>query len=217
MIIFTLRTLLRPKAFAGETPDWVFLRPLHPLVRSPAPEAPAQVRCNIHQVPIRSILPFGLEMPPTSPFFCHPPLGVRPALISFVFLECRNRLIFLGHLGSVSGSEGSATSFCMGGMSILISFPLCDGLEWLKILLTDSCSNPCPLGFITAAAYSAGKSYVQVSVSTGPLPRDYGFIYSPPYKITGRFNRSMYTLSPDDQGGQMDVRFPDGAQYTYGG
>ncbi|KAF9032171.1 hypothetical protein BDZ89DRAFT_1063554 [Hymenopellis radicata] len=60
------------------------------------------------------------------------------------------------------------------------------------------CDNTIPDGFITAAAveYADDGSYVQ---------------------ITGCIDPSKFDMSPIDDGGQYDVRYPNGAQCTFGG
>ncbi|KAK0458826.1 uncharacterized protein EV420DRAFT_1540743 [Desarmillaria tabescens] len=61
-----------------------------------------------------------------------------------------------------------------------------------------SCSNTLPDGFITAAkVYTSSEgSYIQ---------------------ITGCMNPSKMSMSSIDEGGQFDVRYPNGAQCTFGG
>ncbi|KAI0290151.1 hypothetical protein BC826DRAFT_913626 [Russula brevipes] len=63
---------------------------------------------------------------------------------------------------------------------------------------SDICRNRMPDGFITAAslAYADDKTWIQV---------------------TGCIDSSKFHLDPNDTGGQMDVRFPNGAQCTFGG
>ncbi|KAN0093429.1 hypothetical protein V8E55_004213 [Tylopilus felleus] len=60
------------------------------------------------------------------------------------------------------------------------------------------CGNPFPTGFITGAAYSAAGdgTYVQ---------------------ITGCMDSSKFPFADNDDGGQFDVRYPNGAQCTFGG
>ncbi|KAG9308205.1 hypothetical protein JVU11DRAFT_12218 [Chiua virens] len=60
------------------------------------------------------------------------------------------------------------------------------------------CGNPFPNGFIIGAAYSAADdgSYVQ---------------------ITGCMDTSTFPFASNDDGGQFDTRFPNGAQCTFGG
>ncbi|KAI0041956.1 hypothetical protein FA95DRAFT_1500726 [Auriscalpium vulgare] len=60
------------------------------------------------------------------------------------------------------------------------------------------CTNRMPEGFITAAALTRADddSWVQ---------------------ITGCLDPTRSTLDPSDAGGQFDVRFPNGAQCTFGG
>ncbi|KAF8431093.1 hypothetical protein L210DRAFT_3561208 [Boletus edulis BED1] len=60
------------------------------------------------------------------------------------------------------------------------------------------CGNPFPNGLITGAAYSASAdgSYVQ---------------------ITGCMDSSKFPFADNDDGGQFDVRYPNGAQCTFGG
>ncbi|KAG5639063.1 hypothetical protein H0H81_007321 [Sphagnurus paluster] len=60
------------------------------------------------------------------------------------------------------------------------------------------CINKFGEGFITAAAYEASDdgAYVQV---------------------TGCIDPTKFHLDPTDGGGQFDVRYPNGAQCTYGG
>ncbi|RDB14970.1 hypothetical protein Hypma_016177 [Hypsizygus marmoreus] len=64
---------------------------------------------------------------------------------------------------------------------------------------SETCSNALPAGFITAAAvnHSDDGAYVQV---------------------TGCIDPSKFpNIDPKDAGGQFDVRFPNGAQCTFGG
>ncbi|KAF9218680.1 hypothetical protein BS17DRAFT_519584 [Gyrodon lividus] len=60
------------------------------------------------------------------------------------------------------------------------------------------CTNPFPSGFITgsAVAEAADGSYMQ---------------------ITGCLDSSQFRFAQGDDGGQFDVRFPNGAQCTFGG
>lgn len=60
------------------------------------------------------------------------------------------------------------------------------------------CTNKMPDGFITAAALASAndKSWIQV---------------------TGCIDSTKFHLDPSDAGGQFDVRFPNGAQCTFGG
>ncbi|KIK97203.1 hypothetical protein PAXRUDRAFT_136817 [Paxillus rubicundulus Ve08.2h10] len=60
------------------------------------------------------------------------------------------------------------------------------------------CANPFPTGFITgsAVAEAADGSYIQ---------------------ITGCMDSSQFPFAQGDDGGQFDVRFPNGAQCTFGG
>ncbi|KAG5641521.1 hypothetical protein DXG03_004826 [Asterophora parasitica] len=60
------------------------------------------------------------------------------------------------------------------------------------------CINNFPEGFVTAAAYEASDdgAYVQ---------------------ITGCLDPSKFHVDPSDAGGQFDVRYPNGAQCTFGG
>ncbi|KIY49026.1 hypothetical protein FISHEDRAFT_73040 [Fistulina hepatica ATCC 64428] len=60
------------------------------------------------------------------------------------------------------------------------------------------CTHVMQDGFVTAAA-----------VETSP---DGAYI-----QVTGCLNPALSTLLPSDDGGQFDVRFPDGAQCTFGG
>ncbi|KAI0248000.1 hypothetical protein BJV78DRAFT_1240972 [Lactifluus subvellereus] len=60
------------------------------------------------------------------------------------------------------------------------------------------CQNRMPDGFITAASFESAddNSWIQV---------------------TGCLDASKFQLDPSDTGGQLDVRFPNGAQCTFGG
>ncbi|KIJ11718.1 hypothetical protein PAXINDRAFT_84095 [Paxillus involutus ATCC 200175] len=60
------------------------------------------------------------------------------------------------------------------------------------------CANPFPTGFITGSAVeeAADGSYIQ---------------------ITGCMDSSQFPFAQGDDGGQFDVRFPNGAQCTFGG
>ncbi|KAL5497777.1 hypothetical protein ACEPAH_2708 [Sanghuangporus vaninii] len=78
----------------------------------------------------------------------------------------------------------------------LISDAESDGVSFC---MSDGCSRAMPDGFITAAAVERapdGASWIQV---------------------TGCIDPSKSTLTSSDAGGQFDVRFPNGAQCTFGG
>ncbi|KAG2105807.1 uncharacterized protein F5147DRAFT_775126 [Suillus discolor] len=63
------------------------------------------------------------------------------------------------------------------------------------------CQNTFPAGFVTGATISEASdgSYIQAS------------------KITGCLDPGKFQFAQDDAGGQMDVRFPNGAKCTFGG
>ncbi|KAF8469258.1 hypothetical protein DFH94DRAFT_774092 [Russula ochroleuca] len=63
---------------------------------------------------------------------------------------------------------------------------------------SDLCTNRMPDGFITAAALTSANdnSWIQV---------------------TGCIDSTKFQLDPNDAGGQFDVRYPNGAQCTFGG
>ncbi|KAI0249484.1 hypothetical protein BJV78DRAFT_1226498 [Lactifluus subvellereus] len=62
------------------------------------------------------------------------------------------------------------------------------------------CENRMPDGFITAASFESAddNSWIQV-------------------RLTGCLDASKFQLDPSDTDGQLDVRFPNGAQCTFGG
>ncbi|KAF9460160.1 hypothetical protein BDZ94DRAFT_1324242 [Collybia nuda] len=63
---------------------------------------------------------------------------------------------------------------------------------------SDHCSRTLPDGFITAAAVERSDDGAWV-------------------QVTGCINRSKFSMSESDDGGQFDVRYPNGAQCTFGG
>ncbi|KII88076.1 hypothetical protein PLICRDRAFT_111777 [Plicaturopsis crispa FD-325 SS-3] len=60
------------------------------------------------------------------------------------------------------------------------------------------CTNKLPDGFITAAAFSKSPDNAWV-------------------QVTGCLDSSKFHFAAEDHGGQFDVRFPNGAQCTFGG
>ncbi|KAF8877227.1 hypothetical protein CPB85DRAFT_1343999 [Mucidula mucida] len=73
-----------------------------------------------------------------------------------------------------------------------------DAIAFCSSNSSGQCDNTIPDGFITAAAvkYADDGSYVQ---------------------ITGCIDPSKFHMSLADDGGQYDVRYPNGAQCTFGG
>ncbi|KAH7920765.1 hypothetical protein BV22DRAFT_1097634 [Leucogyrophana mollusca] len=101
----------------------------------------------------------------------------------------------------------STTVHIAGGMDFALLLPQANG-ELISDAETDGvayctpgaegCANYLPSGFITGAAVSQADdgSWIQV---------------------TGCFDSSKFHFAPNDDGGQFDVRFPNGAQCTFGG
>ncbi|KAF5378881.1 hypothetical protein D9615_006852 [Tricholomella constricta] len=81
----------------------------------------------------------------------------------------------------------------------LISDAEADGVSFCSPnSASPDCVNNFPEGFITAAAFEASDdgAYIQ---------------------ITGCIDPAKFHLDPSDAGGQFDVRYPNGAQCTFGG
>ncbi|TFY77701.1 hypothetical protein EWM64_g6313 [Hericium alpestre] len=86
-----------------------------------------------------------------------------------------------------------------GAAGELVSDAEADGISFCTPGTADpSCTNRLPDGFITAAAISNADdgSWIQV---------------------TGCMDATKFHLDPSDTGGQFDVRYPNGAQCTFGG
>ncbi|KAA1475036.1 hypothetical protein DENSPDRAFT_841754 [Dentipellis sp. KUC8613] len=86
-----------------------------------------------------------------------------------------------------------------GNPGELVSDAEADGISFCTPGTADpGCTNRLPDGFITAAAIAKADdgSWIQV---------------------TGCLDTSKFHLDPSDTGGQFDVRYPQGAQCTFGG
>lgn len=96
---------------------------------------------------------------------------------------------------SIADAENDAIAFCSSNSS-------------------GQCDNTIPDGFITAAAvkYADDGSYVQARRF---LSNVLGL--SRLVQITGCIDPSKFHMSLADGGGQYDVRYPNGAQCTFGG
>ncbi|KLO14720.1 hypothetical protein SCHPADRAFT_825911 [Schizopora paradoxa] len=80
----------------------------------------------------------------------------------------------------------------------LISDAESDAQAYCSTTTGPVCSNIMSAGFIKAAAISKSPNNDWI-------------------QVTGCIDPSKMSLSPDDEGGQLDVRFPNGAQCMYGG
>ncbi|KAL7277094.1 hypothetical protein ACG7TL_008939 [Trametes sanguinea] len=108
----------------------------------------------------------------------------------------------------------------------LISDAESDGVSYCTPDSTDpACSKRVQDGFIRAAAVTTSDdgSYIQypffvalcVYIAPATQALDPGVF--DPESVTGCLDVSKSSLDPSDSGGQFDVRFPNGAQCTYGG
>ncbi|KZV74275.1 hypothetical protein PENSPDRAFT_573217 [Peniophora sp. CONT] len=98
-------------------------------------------------------------------------------------------------------SQADFSLLLPGRQDELVSDAESDGVSFCSTESTDpGCANRQQVqdGFITAAAYAADPDGAWV-------------------QVTGCIDPSKSTLDPSDAGGQMDVRFPNGAQCTFGG
>ena len=82
---------------------------------------------------------------------------------------------------------------------------------------TPTCTQRLQDGFIRAAAVTHSDDGAFVQVFYPYRLDDYYFEASLPSQITGCIDPSKSLLDPSDDGGQFDVRFPNGAQCTFGG
>ncbi|EIW78119.1 hypothetical protein CONPUDRAFT_138551 [Coniophora puteana RWD-64-598 SS2] len=96
------------------------------------------------------------------------------------------------------GSEGDFALLLPGTSYTLISDAEADGVSFCTPGSNGTCGQSLPDGFITGAA-----------VSTAP---DGSYI-----QVTGCFDVSKFAFAQGDAGGQFDVRFPNGAQCSFGG
>ncbi|KAJ3478064.1 hypothetical protein NLI96_g10022 [Meripilus lineatus] len=82
---------------------------------------------------------------------------------------------------------------------------------------TPTCTQRLQDGFVRAAAVTHSDDGAFVQVFPPYRLDDYYFEASLPSQITGCIDPSKSLLDPSDDGGQFDVRFPNGAQCAFGG
>jgi len=98
-------------------------------------------------------------------------------------------------------SESDFSLLLPGRQGELVSDSESDGVSYCTPGSSDpTCANQIKMsvGFITAAAFEQATDGAWI-------------------QVTGCMDPSKSTLDPSDAGGQLDVRFPNGAQCTFGG
>lgn len=82
------------------------------------------------------------------------------------------------------------------------------------------CANTFPEGFITGSAVKSADDGSWIQVCLWSRSRSHSFTsnaHPRVSQITGCLNPSLFPFAKGDDGGQFDVRFPNGAQCTFGG